>query len=636
MSFAYDKLKSAPDEQKSIKRLLLYAHFDRDGKVDPHVVYQIKSLHDFGISIIFISNSPVSDDDKKILKPFIIDLRQRLDEGYDATAWKETILSLTHEYIFTYDEIIIMNDSCYGPLFPLEEMFTKMDQSKADFWGITENTHSNFPEHLHNYFCVFRKSIFQNKLFFEFWKSIGDIKCFEDAIQKFELKMTSFFIKLGYTYDIYVKINSKNMSLIPTIGIDIPFVYTLAPWFIKNYKLPFAKIKYFQTRYDKTYYGGYEFFSALQESGSIYPREFIFNHIYRTRPLSWFKNMPGSLEALNSEGEVLPDPNLRIAVFAHIFYSSQVKEAISWINNIPYPFDLYISTPTQEHADFITNTVKNIGSRQIQHMEIRLWPDRGRDVAPWLLGFKDVQEKYDLALKFHMKKSPSQHPVLVDMWNHFLMRSVLASSTYISNLINLFCKKKDLGIVFHVSQPDLLLANPNAGLFEGNEGTKRWRLKIFELLNSHIPEETSWSLCVNNIFWYRPKSLATLLHSNIMLSDFPAEPFPNDGSIAHGLERALPYIVQDEGYFYNFVIPIDELIRIFQHYEDRLATFSNTSVYLHSNITNITPNNKYKKIMKYCSKNPHQIPITRAFQIAFMSLYGHLKKDISKYFKHKS
>ena len=603
------------------KRLLLYVHYDRDGQVDPHVVYQIKALHEFGISIIFISNSPVSEEDTRILSPFIRELRLRQNRGYDCTAWKELILNLGINGLNAYDELIFMNDSCYGPVFPLEEMFLKMDKEKFDFWGITENTDPSYINHIQTYFFVFKKKLFSSDIFMNFWKELNNISTFEDAVNNCELRMTKYFTSHGYQYAVYV--NMESMALTPPTGVEHPFVYGLAPWLVRNYRDPFVKIKAFRTAWGKQFTMGQELFVALKDCCSSYPEHLIIDHLRRTRPLSWQKNLPGTLAVIDENTPVYPDPGLKIAVFAHLFYLDQVEEAVGWISNIPYPFDLYVSTSSAEKATAIHSIAESHAELRAQKIEIRVMEDRGRDVAPWLLGFKDVQNKYDIALKFHLKKRPNPNPVFAWEWSHFISKCTLSSSEYISSIINLFKMDEKLGTVFHIFPPSLTL------LMHQQDGIKRnmdWKKEILKRVKGNAPEETSWSVYSNNIFWYRPEALSKLFESDIALEEFPKEPFPEDGTIAHGMERSIPYIAQGNGYYYKLVVPSRIFPLIFQHYEDHILHIeANKYIKLLKN-----QEKKQNKFFynKYCVRNPGDIPIGRAFQIVFMSIYGHIIKHI--------
>lgn len=619
------------------KSLAIYAHYDSGESIDQHVIYQLTALHDYGIKIIFVSNSPVSNPES--LTAITEKIVLRADEGYDWFAWREVILSFSPQDFNSLDSLIIINSSCYGPFFPLEEMFATMANKECDFWGITENTDPSYPDHIQPYFCVFKHSLLQSDCFINFWNELHGIKDYYSAIHQGELKMTRYFNNHGFTHAVYANIPS--MNCVPEIGVEHPFIFTAAAWMIHSYRVPFIKVKAFRTAFGKQYNMGTELFIELKKSGSNYPEQLILNHLRRTQPLSWQKNLPDTLQVLPIDGPVLPNPGLKIAVFAHLFYKDQVEEALSWIAHIPYAFDLYISTSSEATARYIRNKTSTMAWQAPVHVEIRITEDRGRDVAPWLLAFRDVHDNYDIALKFHIKKRPEPNPVFVWEWNNFLMQSLLASSAYISQIVNLFKKSESLGMVFHIFPPVLTLYIHQQ---DSIKETMEWKQKILELLDITLPSETSLSIYPNNFFWYRPQALAKLIHSDIKLTDFPEEPFPSDGTIAHGMERAIPYVAQSAGYHYKLVVPTKLLPVLFQHYEDHILHLElhgysrpQASVQTNSSIPSNTHSpltasqrGRSRMTQKYCKIPPNHIPIGRALQIATFSFCGLLQRIFTK------
>lgn len=552
-------------EAQRIRRLLLYVHFDPHGKLDPHVLYQIRALNDFGMEIVFISNSPLQEADKDLLDPLTTRIVERPDEGYDWTAWKETLLEMGEDKIKAYSELVIMNDSTYGPFFPLDEMFDCMSKTGVDFWGITRDKDPYYGEHLQPYFCVFRPRLFNSPVFWNFWKNLPKMTGFQDAMERGELCMTRIFNEAGFLHGAYADIRLP--CLTPTLGTLMPLVYTAAPWLISHYRAPFAKIKAFITWPGKQFNTGPGFFKALEDAKSPYPPGLVNEHLRRTRPLSWQKNLPGFLKAFPLSGSVLPDPALKIAVYAHLFYEDQFAEALSWLARIPYPFDLFISTSSEgkkEQIIFMLDGNSEINARKI---EIRVFEDHGRDVLPWLIGFSDVQQKYDLALKFHLKKRVRFNGIFTKKWSRFILESTLGSAAYISHVITEFSGEQKLGLVFHPIPPALLM---HCHAYAGDRTDLLAFDAALEACGIKTPVETSFPIFPQNIFWYRPRALARLFESGISSEDFPGEPFPSKGTIAHGIERATPYIASASGYKVCQIIPDRLLIESYQQYEDHL------------------------------------------------------------------
>ena len=547
-------------------RLLLYAHYDRDGKVDPHVIYQIKSLYDFGISIIFISNSPVSAEDTKRLSPFIKKLHLRPDTGYDWTAWKEAILELGSDVLGQYDDLILMNDSCYGPLFPLEEMFAKMDQESVDFWGITENTDPRFTTHLQPYFCCIKRHVACSDSFLEFFKNLPSIATYEEAIFKGEIAFSRFLTTRQFCYATYV--DAKGLQSMPEIGVNEPFAYSMASVFIRNHRIPFVKRKSFYTGFDQRIAHGATVCHAIINAGSTYPMELIYHHLRRVAPLSWHKNLPGTLNVFNRHCAVQEVPHINLAVILHLFYVDTIDEALRYLQRIPYPYDLLLSCSEEVKEQWKTRDI--LSRLPVKKALVRVVEDRGRDVLPWLTAFQDVHLTYDLVLKLQIKRSGWLNEQIAAQWNSFILESTLASPGYVSKVIDLFSRETRLGMVFHPTAPIFNMYAPHG--YQGCSEDERYRKDWFERLQLTPPEETSSFVYPIGVFWYRPKALRALLCCDVQPFEFPPEPFPATGTLAHGLERAIPYIAQAHGFYYKLAIPEDLLTTGFQLYEDSVLS----------------------------------------------------------------
>lgn len=547
------------------KRLMLYMHFDRDDFVDPHIFYQLTAFHDFGVKIIFISNSKILKEDENRLRSLSLEVILRENVGLDFGGWKDVLLAKGHHYFSALDELILCNSTCYGPLFPLSELFNCMNTKICDFWGITNYFAKEWPEHVQSNFLVFRHNILVSPSFWLFWENLRSPSDYTEAIHCCEIYLTTYFHSVGFQYSTYVEI--KDRREFPFIGLEEPFCMNCPDWLVYKYRLPFVKIKGFRFSPQQYFCHGGEIFEALRLSGSSYPTTLMLRHLERIAPLSWKKNLPGTLSVLRSYGTVRPDPKLKIAVFAHIFYLDTLQESLSFLSNIPYVFDFFITVCDSDTEVELKLAVEN-SKLNLGKLVIRKVVNHGRDALSWLAAFRDEHLNYDLALKFQVKKS-LQAPEMFGYKQHlFFMNCLLYNSVYISELINLFHQDMKLGLVFPTYPPVYHLAT-----CVGYNGTpacqahwKEWLTR----LRMRIPEENDNLIFPMGTFWYRPKALKNLLLCDIRMAEFPKEPFPLTGTIAHGLERAIPYIAQGNGYGYKLAIQENVLVDIFQIYEDRL------------------------------------------------------------------
>ena len=124
-----------------MNRMLLYVHYNKFNELSPHVLYQLEQLRPLFSSICFISNSYLSKTaiEKLQENQLIDDVIQRQNDGYDFAAWKEAIL-FSFDYVKSFDSLTLMNDTCFGPLWDMQETFEKFESdASVDFWGLTNH-----------------------------------------------------------------------------------------------------------------------------------------------------------------------------------------------------------------------------------------------------------------------------------------------------------------------------------------------------------------------------------------------------------------------------------------------------------------------------------------------------------------
>ncbi|HET9890751.1 MAG TPA: rhamnan synthesis F family protein [Mycobacterium sp.] len=139
----------APDR----RILVLFAHFDRQGVVDPYVTYYLRALHGLGATIVFVSGSPaLSAESVAAIRPFCAGIFTRRTLSLDFGSWHLAwcILRQRGWSLDQFDHFVLANDSVFGPLFPLEEMWSSF--RGADMYGAIENT--QIVPHLQSFFLA--------------------------------------------------------------------------------------------------------------------------------------------------------------------------------------------------------------------------------------------------------------------------------------------------------------------------------------------------------------------------------------------------------------------------------------------------------------------------------------------------
>ena len=170
--------------------LIFFAHYDHQGLVDPYVRYYLEALHRTGATIILVSGSanldPVS---ARSIEPFCAGIYARhtlsLDFGSWHLAWclmRQQGWSLEH-----FDRLIIANDSVFGPLFPIEEMFATF--TGADMYGSIES--DEFARHLQSFFLAWDLNPRTRPFLADLWNNFRYIVDKQQLINTYEIGLSA-------------------------------------------------------------------------------------------------------------------------------------------------------------------------------------------------------------------------------------------------------------------------------------------------------------------------------------------------------------------------------------------------------------------------------------------------------------
>lgn len=195
-----------------MNRIAIFAHYDCNNLIQEYVVYYLKELKKVVDSIIFVSDSNISNLELKKINDYVQFSIVGQHGEYDFGSYKRGICyAFDNLPMEQYEEIILVNDSCYAPLFPFNEMFSVMSNKDIDFWGCIANktrTMGNI-NHIQSYFIVFKKNIFMHPSYKNFFSNITYQKNKKDIIYKYECGMTKYFEENGFSWDVYSNISKQ-------------------------------------------------------------------------------------------------------------------------------------------------------------------------------------------------------------------------------------------------------------------------------------------------------------------------------------------------------------------------------------------------------------------------------------------
>ncbi|NOR87484.1 MAG: hypothetical protein GQ527_07740, partial [Bacteroidales bacterium] len=231
---------------------------------------------------------------------------------------------------------------------------------------------------------------------------------------------------------------------------------------------------------------------------------------------------------------IVPSP--QIAVICHIFYTDLMKEISSYLRNIPYSFDLFITTDTQEKYSLIKDFFALWGKGSV---EIKIGENRGRDIAPKLLNWGWVYQKYEFVLHIHGKKTANEQQL--KNWRTYLYNILLGSEQIVTNIFEAFKSDSRLGMIAPQHFNEIRQA---IGWGYNFQIAEKLALKMgFEIKINDPIDFPSGSM-----FWIRSNALKPILNNLPTITDFPEENGQTDHTIAHAIERLYFLICEKAGF----------------------------------------------------------------------------------------
>ena len=266
-----------------MKRLCVFAHWDRDNIIDDYVIYYLKALKEVCETIIFVSDCNLDSNETNKLDNIADFVLAQKHGEYDFGSYKRGFL-FAKEKGLEFNELLLVNDSCYGPFYPLKPIFDKMGNKKCDFWGMTQNRYGitkfenkpnkpNITPHIQSYFLLLKNNIFNSSMFEIFIKNIQKENEKNEIIIKYEIGLSQLLYKNGFKSAVFIN--------------KYKYIHNCMSekWdkLIQKDKFPFIKTTIIKNGFFIT--GQVKNWEKIITPYSIYPIELINKHFERVKDL---------------------------------------------------------------------------------------------------------------------------------------------------------------------------------------------------------------------------------------------------------------------------------------------------------------------------------------------------------------
>ena len=217
------------------RRVAVFASYSADGVLPPQVQPYLEGLRPLVERIVVVCDNDLAPDQRACLLGLADHVITGRHGEYDFGSYKRgEAWARDAGWLDDADDLILCNDSCFGPVGSFAPMFTHMDARHLDFWGATDS--QEIHPHLQSFFVVLNWHVFQSRAFRDFVGSITKQPNVHEVIKKYEIGLTKTLAEAGYSWGAMVENRLegvhpndptyRNITLHPilSMGMGLPLV----------------------------------------------------------------------------------------------------------------------------------------------------------------------------------------------------------------------------------------------------------------------------------------------------------------------------------------------------------------------------------------------------------------------------
>ncbi len=527
------------------RRAVIYVIFDRRGAVEDYVLYALRGMRDDADHILAVVNGALSEEGRARLETVADDILVRPNEGFDIWGHKAGLEHLG-DRIDEFDEIVLTNDTWFGPVRPYAPVLARMSEREVDFWGMTDSVRTknpatgrrDLPDHLQSSWIAVRRRMLQSSEWRDYWSSLPAMEDRDSGVLQHEAELTQRFEHAGFVAEAAFPASRYPTDQPALFNADL-LIADGCPLVVRR---PFLHWPPYLDRH-----GVIGRWIAESMASHRYPVDQMYASLARNVA-------PKDLNVDLGLNDVLADVDqgfdasrpLRIVAVLHIFYVDMTDEMLDRVDMLPTSYDLVVTTQDDQRAAEI-RAIIDARPREGRRVDVRVVESNdGRDQSAFLVGCKDVllSDRYDLVVKLHSKKTPQDGYNVGRAFKEQQFTNLLSSPGYAANVLALFQREPGLGIVYppmvHIGYPTMGRAWwSNKAPFE----------KLAAQMGIMVPlDDVSPLAPYGSMFIARPEALRLLVEQPWGYSDFGGAEAYQDGGLAHVLERVPSYAAAERGY----------------------------------------------------------------------------------------
>lgn len=168
-----------------MRRLFVFAAYNKDGNVLDSLLYYLKALAALG-DISFYADCPMDLSRLGELGERLVYAGASRHGEYDFGSYKRAFFAVDRT---AYDVVYFLNDSVYGPFGDLGPYLLRMEALGADAFGMVMNSRHSGP-HLHSWFLGFKPVVFESEWFKSFLEGVRPEDSKTEVCVKYEVGLS--------------------------------------------------------------------------------------------------------------------------------------------------------------------------------------------------------------------------------------------------------------------------------------------------------------------------------------------------------------------------------------------------------------------------------------------------------------
>ncbi len=540
------------------KCIAIFVAVATGGNIDPYVFYLAKKIKEVVETLAITINGVPAKSDVDELEKYSDMVFIRDNVGFDCGAYKDTLETyIGWEKIVDYEELLLLNDSCFGPIYPLSDVFETMDKRKLDFWGITEQTPIRsgryskevLPYHIQTYFLVVRKRILKDAAFWKFWRDVKLSNEYGETVANFELKFTRYFNHLGYLSGAYIDCGAFCKSIDETEAYVFMDSYRL----ISEHKCPFLKKKVFFFPQEKILSSNagetaYKSLKYVQEH-TQYDEGLIWNYLVKKCDINDLRTVLHLNYCLSNERLQAKQTHHSVMCIAVFIEADNIDKCLSYIGKLPEYVDLVIAAD-QTDINLISKKGILLG-RAVKYVNY----ENKEELKELLL----LSSSHQYICLIHDKGINLSDHLSRESYINLIWENLISNDIYTANILDIFERNPRLGFL---CPPAPYMADTFAAVARGYGQCYKIMKKICDSIGLVCNiDEKKLSFSYGNVFWCRTNALSPLLNADNLHNAVLRELIEKN-MLWSTLEKLYPYIAQSRGY-YSGVVMTEEYASVY-------------------------------------------------------------------------